>query len=178
MNALPRPRGAGLRASLDVLIAYDHINSGKHAKELCDRLGEQLAAGCEIHVKLWKFAVLHFPGAMQAAAREAARAALVIIAANGEEDLPLPVKSWIRLWADHKEGDGGALVAQFHGIARVVKELAPAHAYLSQIARNAGLDFFSQVIESAPDDIGRWIAAIDERACKRTAVLDAILQRR
>jgi hypothetical protein len=161
---------------LDVLIAYDDLNAGKHAKDLCDRLGQQLNPGCKLNIRLWRLSVLKIPEMMEAAAREAARAALIIVAASGKENLPSPVKTWMGMVIGAKHGAGGALVAQFHGIARTFKKLAPAYAYLKRIAHGAGMDFFSEVIEPIDDGIACSIAAIQKRACTRTAVLDAILQ--
>lgn len=161
---------------LDVLIAYDDLNAGKHAKALCDRLGQQLNPACKLNIRLWRLSVLQIPEMMQAAAREAARAALIIVAARGKGKLPSPVKTWMGMVIGAKKGAGGALVAQLHGIARTVKKLTPAYAYLKRIAHGAGMDFFSEVIEPVDDEIACSIAAIQERACTRTTVLDGILQ--
>ncbi|MDB6110317.1 MAG: right-handed parallel beta-helix repeat-containing protein [Pedosphaera sp.] len=165
-------------SGLEVLIAYDDLDAGMHAKDLCDRLGQQLNPVCKLNIRLWRLSMLKIPEVMQTAAREAARAALIIVAASGKENLPSPVKTWMGMVIGAKNGAGGALVAQFHGVARTVKKLTPAYAYLKRIARGAGMDFFSEVIEPVDDGIACSIAAIQKRACTRTAVLDAILQQR
>jgi len=40
-------------SSLDVLIVYDSLRSGKRAKELCDRLGQQLAPDWKLNLSVW-----------------------------------------------------------------------------------------------------------------------------
>jgi len=39
--------------SSDVLIVYDSVRSGKRAKELCDRLGRQLAPDRKLNLSVW-----------------------------------------------------------------------------------------------------------------------------
>ena len=40
-------------SSSDVLIVYDSVRSGKRAKELCDRLGQQLAPDWKLNFSVW-----------------------------------------------------------------------------------------------------------------------------
>jgi hypothetical protein len=163
-------------ASLHVLIAYDSVRSGKRAKELCDQLGQELAPEFELNLSLWSLSVLQIRPLARAVATGAARAALLIVAVNGDEALPPPVKSWIGKCARGARATGGALVAQLHGIVRMNQELSPAYCCLRQIARDAGMDFFSEVIELAGAELDCWIETIHERAHMRTSVLDVILQ--
>src|SRR6266576_1431214 len=74
-------------SGLDVLIVYDSVRSGKRAKELCDRLGQQLAPDCELNFSVWSLSALQLPTLVQAAASAAERAALLIVAVNGDRTL-------------------------------------------------------------------------------------------
>ena len=38
---------------MEVLIVYDSVRSGKRAKELCDRLEQQLAPNCKLNFSIW-----------------------------------------------------------------------------------------------------------------------------
>ena len=41
--------------TFEVLIVYDSVRAGKRAKEVCDRLGQRLAPGCELNLSVWSF---------------------------------------------------------------------------------------------------------------------------
>ncbi len=81
-------------SGLDVLIVYESVRSGKRAKELCHRLGQQLAPDCKLNLSVWSLSALQLlPTIARAAASEADHAALLIVAVNGDKTLPRPVKS-------------------------------------------------------------------------------------
>jgi len=70
------------------------VRSGKRAKEFCDRLGQHLAPDSKLNLSLWSLSALQLlPVMAQAAAREAERATLLIVAVNGDKTLPRPVKN-------------------------------------------------------------------------------------
>src|SRR6267378_5337446 len=102
---------------LDVLLVYDSVRSGKRAKELCHRLGQQLAPDCKLNLSVWSLSALQLlPTIARAAASEADHAALLIVAVNGDKTLSRPVKSFLHRCARSIHGADGALVAQLHGI--------------------------------------------------------------
>jgi hypothetical protein len=161
--------------SLEVLIAYDSVSSGKSAKELCDRLGEQLGSGYEVAASLWNLASLQHPILAHDAVRAAASASLVIIAVNAAEPLSAPVRSWLTKCICRMYSGGGALVALLYGIIGMEKEISPAYGFLKGVTQEAGVDLFSEVIEPADDDFDYLMESIHQRAHMRTTVLDAIL---
>src|SRR2546422_2785452 len=135
-------------SSADALIVYDSVRSGKRAKELCDRLGQQLAPDCKLNLSVWSLSALQLlPTMARAAASEAERAALLIVALDGDRTLPRSVKSCLHRCARGIRAVDGALVAQLHGILKMNEELCPAYDCLRQIAHHAGVHFFSEVIE-------------------------------
>jgi hypothetical protein len=134
--------------SLNVLIVYDNVCSGKRAKELCDRLGK-LSREYKLNPSFWNLSVLRIAPLAQAAATAATRAALLIVSVNGNAALSPFIKNWISRYARETQALGGALVAQLHGIARMKKELSPAYGCLKQIAQDAGVAFFSGAIGPA-----------------------------
>jgi len=150
--------------SSDVLIVYDSVRSGKRAKELYDRFGQQLAPDCELELSVWSLSSLQLPTVARAAAHEAKSAALLIIAVNGDKTLPQPVKNCLHWCARGIHATDGALVAQLHGILKMNEELCPAYGCLRQIAHHAGVRFFSEVVELPEDEVDYSLEAIHERA--------------
>jgi len=132
-----------------VLIVYDSVRSGKRAKELCDRLGQH----CELNLSVWSLSALRLPALARAAAHEAERATLLIVAVNGDETLPRHVKTCLYWCARAIHAADGALVAQLHGILKMNEELCPAYGCLKQIAHYAGVRFFSEVVELPVDEL-------------------------
>jgi hypothetical protein len=177
MNTTKSMGGEIERATaLNVVIAFDDVRAGKKAKELCDRLARRLNPNCELHISLWSLSVLHLPQILQAAARQAARAALVVIAANGQTDLTLAAKTWVTMFSTGRTSADGALAVLFHGASRACVELAPSCAFLKRAARTAGRAFFSQVIDSG-DDGPYSFDSCRLRANTRTALLRPTLGR-
>ena len=157
--------------SSDVLIVYDSVRSGKRAKELCDRIGQQLAPDYKLNLSIWRLSALEIlPPLARAAAREAERATLLIVAVNGDKTLPRPVKSCLHWCARGTRVANGALVAQLHGILKMNEELCPAYVCLREIAHHAGVRFFSEVVELPEDELDCSLDAIHERAQPNTSL--------
>ena len=164
--------------SLDVLIVYDSLRSGKRAKELCDRLGQQAGPDSKLNLSVWRLTALELlPPLARAAASEAEHAALLIVAVNGDKTLPRPVKSCLHRCARGIRAADGALVAQLHGILKMNEELCPAYGCLREIAHHAGVRFFSEVVELPDNELDSSLEAIHERAQPNTSLLEVILQR-
>ena len=161
----------------EFLIIYDSVRAGKRAKELCDRLGQRLAPDCELNFSAWSLSALGLPSVARAAAREAERAALLIVAVNGDKNLPHAVKNCLHQCACGIHTAGGALVAQLHGILKMNEELCQARGCLRDIAHHAGVNFFSEVVELPEDELDYSLEAIHERAQPNTSLLEVILLR-
>jgi hypothetical protein len=164
-------------SGLDVLIVYDSVRSGKRAKELCDRLAQQLPPDRKLSFSLWSLSALQLPTLAQAAASAAECAALLIVAVNGEKALPRPVRNCLYWCARGIRAADGALVAQLHGILKINQELSPAYCYLRQIAHHDDLRFFSEVVELPDNELDSSVEAIHERTQSKTSLLETILQR-
>src|SRR5258705_8669692 len=79
--------------TLGALIVYDSVPSGKRAKELCDRLGQQIAPDCKLNLSVWSLSALQLPVQARAAAGEAEHATLLIVAVNSDKTLPRPIRN-------------------------------------------------------------------------------------
>jgi|GEM_PF-1930273 len=140
-------------STFEALIVYDSVRAGKRAKEFCDRLGQRLAPGCELNLSVWSLSALGIPAVARAAAREAERATLLIVAVNGDKRLPRPVRNCLHWCARRIHPTDGALVAQLHGILKMKKELCQACGCLREIAHHAGVHFFLEVVELPEDQL-------------------------
>jgi hypothetical protein len=111
---------------------------------------KQLAADLEPEFGLssdaWKFDALDNSQLGRAAAREAAGADMIIIAANGDFEPPAQVKSWFECWVPQKRKGVTALTALIalrDHEDNTPYESSPLCAYLGRIARKWGMGFFS-----------------------------------
>ena len=127
---------------LNVLIAYEDFETGKHAKETYDFLHEHLRCECTLTNQMWKFDVLNIPKLREIAVRDASAADIIIISSHGEE-LPDHVRKWIESWL--MQGSHAlALVALFERTDESMVAPFSARSYLSDVARRGGMEFFAQ----------------------------------
>ncbi len=133
------------KPTLNVLIAYEDFETGKHAKSTYDFLVEHLGHEFQFLNQMWKFDVLSIPKLREMAAKDASMAHIILISSHGRE-LPQEVKSWIETWLAEK-GNPMALVALFTDSANHSIETSAVRAYLEGVARRGQLEFFAQ-----PDD--------------------------
>jgi hypothetical protein len=162
--------------NLNVLVVYDNLGAGIQAKYFCDRLAQRLAPRVELQLGLWNLSALQLPPLARAAEDEATQTDLLLIVVNGDEPLPPPIKNWISRCARRLRSNAGAVVAQLHGILRMNQELSPAYEWLKHFAVDAGLDFFSEVVEPAGEKLDDSIESIHGRSHMCSPVLAGILQ--
>ena len=135
------PESADLEAnpSLNVVIAYEDFQTGKNAKKTYDYLVEHVGEDCVFDNQMWKFDVLALPKLREIAVQDALNADIVIISSRGGE-LPAGVKTWLAGWTTQPDRPM-ALVALFDCD---LEHSRVTNAYLSAIARQAGVEFFAQ----------------------------------
>ena len=163
-------------ASLNVLVAYDNLCAGIHAKDLCDRLTQHLRATCGLQLGFWSFSALQLPLLAQAMEAETARADLLIVALDGGQAPPPCIQNWIRRWARRRHSDCSLLAAQLHGILKMDQEFSPAYECLKQIADDSGVNFLPQVTEPTSAVLDESLESIHKRAHMGSPVLEGILQ--
>jgi len=155
------------------VIIYDKVLAGKRAKELCDRLQSRLGPLYALNLSVWNMAWLQNSALARLAAEAATHVDLLVVAIDGDKSLPPFVRSWFSRVAHHACVADGAIVAQFNSILRMEHEFAPAYAELKRIAHEAGMSFFSQVVEWTVYDLDDCINEIHKHANMRMTVLDA-----
>ncbi len=122
--------------TLNVVIAYEDLETGKRAKKIYDFLVENLGHDCQFTNQMWKFELLGIPKLREMAAQDAMMADIVIISCHGAE-LPSDFKAWVELWAA-EPNHPIALVALFDYDNH--PRVAEARSYLADVARRG---FFS-----------------------------------
>jgi hypothetical protein len=125
--------------ALNVVIAYEDLETGKRAMKTYEYIVKQLGDECLFANQMWKFDVLAVPKLKEIAAKDAAAADIIIVAVHEGRELPAQVKGWIDLWLSYKT-EARALVGLFDGEATE----NPVRTYLADIARRAKIEFFCQ----------------------------------
>lgn len=126
-------------SALNVVIAYEDLETGKRAMKTYDYMVEQLGEQCLFTNQMWKFDVLAVPKLKEIAAKDAASAEIIIVSAHEGKQLPAEVKSWVELWLSYGT-QASALVGLFG--AESVEN--PVRTYLADVARRAKIEFFCQ----------------------------------
>jgi hypothetical protein len=132
----------GTIPEFNVVIAYEDFNAGKQAKAAYDFLVANLTHEWSISRQMWKFEVLGIPELRNMAAKEAARANLIIVSSCGDRDLPVEVKAWIEAWLGY-QGNSVALVALFDCPPEGAERTQVAQAYLEGVAKRGRMEFFT-----------------------------------
>ncbi len=130
------------RPTLKIVSAYEDFAANLRARELLDRLALGLKGEFKISHDSWKFELLGHPQLREYAAADAAGAALIIVSADGEVDLPAFVKDWVSSCIQPKRSVPAALVALLSREEDVHSTPPPACTDLRQLAEHAQLDFF------------------------------------
>ena len=126
-------------SALNVVIAYEDLETGKRAMKTYEYMVQQLGSQCIFANQMWKFDVLAVPKLKEIAAKDAAAADIIIVSAHESNELPNAVKAWTELWLTYKTGVS-ALVGLFDGEAAE----NPIRTYLAEIARRGKMEFFCQ----------------------------------
>jgi hypothetical protein len=131
-----------------VVVVYEDHPTRDRAMSVCEHLARAFREQVEFDVSWWKFRYLVDPELAQAAARDAADADVIIVAAHADCEVTVGVRDWMETWAVHRAGRDGALVALVEGEVFPAPEVKPLEAYLRALALRARIDFL------APVDLG------------------------
>jgi len=131
--------------ALNVVIAYEDFEAGKHAKKTYDYLVENLGQEFQLTSEMWKFDVLSIPKLREIAVKDALQADIILLSIHSGE-LPTHVTAWIESWLG-EPGNAMALVALFAGGRDDTVQARSLRSYLAGVAKRAKMEFFAQ-----PDD--------------------------
>jgi hypothetical protein len=159
---------------LDVMLVYEDFTTGLRARQAFEDVAHRLNLQADFHVNLWRFDILRDPPMLERAADEAARAQLVFLAAHGQSELPLAVKSWFNLWMARARGEPCALTVSLDTRARQSASANRMLASLRAAAAPKDVAVFHHFGESPPSDTGLAREDSRRRAVTMTAASDAI----
>jgi hypothetical protein len=127
------------------VIVYENVAAAVNAKEVARRLGSQFAGEFAADIEFWKLKVLDHPQMRASAAKDMAGADMIIIATDGQPDLPDAVKTWLWDCLAQKRNGWAALVALFAKDELAAAAPPPLCRSLQEMAARGRLDFFSNV---------------------------------
>lgn len=122
-----------------VVVAFDDTATSSPALKTCEYVIQQLGNDIQVRRKIVDFNEESTPQRRAAAARDAAKADMVIVATR-DAKLPDSMEAWIDQWAENRSAGEGALVALVNGSANSVRDR------LAKVARRAHMDFFSSEV--------------------------------
>jgi hypothetical protein len=132
--------------AVKIVAAGEDFAAVLHAQALSKRLADGLKPKVTVNSAAWKFAALDDVQVGRMAAKKAAKADMVIIAASAAAELPAHVKNWIEAFLSRKRKAATALVALLQPENRGRHEPSPFHTYLQQLAEKWRVDFFSNAV--------------------------------
>jgi hypothetical protein len=164
------------------LIAYEDLASGRRAKAALDRLAPALSAEGSVACQMWRFDMLDDDAARREAAAEAARADLVMVAAQLSSELPSVVKNWIWTWLPQRQVPGGALALTFEDCAECerlkTRPESPLCKALRRAATTGWMDFVCTRSNWQRTSEEAYLRRLLERARKTSSTLEGILSHR
>jgi hypothetical protein len=129
----------------NVVVAFDGAEkSSSAALKTCDYVISQLGGDVQVRRKVVKFDRASSQRTRAAAANDAARADMVIVATGDPSSLPSEMQKWLDEWSAKRSAEEGALVAIFNKSSKAVASGRNAvRDQLAQLARQMHMDFFS-----------------------------------
>jgi hypothetical protein len=172
----PSDRYVETKHTFDVVIIYDDRSAAKRAMKFFSELVRQFGDEFEFHCEIWRFDWLDLPKVHAAAVLESSVADLLIVAAQGDADLPAPVKDWLNRCIAEKTPGSAGLVAMLESHQSANDIQSRTRQFLQSAANRGGLDFFLHEVDLP--EIRRELTSKDvqERANTISRVLEGILQ--
>ncbi len=136
-----------IRPTINAVIAYEDLATGKRAKEICNYFSNHLDGDCEVKYDIWRFDVLADPRLKKIAVLDAVSADIIVIALRGDRDLSIDVKTWIGLWLQQKNRPSDILLALFGHEHEKSSMMASNLRYLRNVAARGNMKFFTQDVE-------------------------------
>jgi hypothetical protein len=133
-----------LKPVFKTVLIYENFAAGVRAQRFCERLARALDSTLE--EQMWNFDVLGIREVRNGAAGAARSADAVILSVSGRTELPGTIRAWLDMWLGLLEKENPVLIALFESSGP--RNIASIDAYLSGIARHAGIDFFPHHVSS------------------------------
>jgi len=158
----------------DLVIAYEDLATRNRAMRLHDHLDRQLGGDFDFHCAWWKFEHLREPTLREQAVDDAMSANMIVISIHGDCELFPAARAWIDDWSHRLDHNKCALVTLF-AEPHPKKKSSPLFTRLQQVARQARMDFFTNIGEAA-QAAELTVERIAQRASAFTPTLEDILE--
>ena len=146
-----------------VVIAYEDLRTARQARQTYDFLVANLTHEWRVTSQMWNFGLLRIPELRALAAEDAMQADVIIVACNGDGELPADVRTWIEM-ALGSRTDAVALVALLNCPPGQAERAPGIQAHLERIAQRAHMEFFNWP-QGLPKQLSRGL----ERALPKKA---------
>ena len=135
-----------------LVVIYESVESGKRANYFCESLMREMGDSTLFARDLWSFKVLDIPQVRSVAAEVAAVADVVILALDGNAQLPDGVKAWMEEWVSHVGDENPMLIALFGPSDDGQETEASTRAFFRAVAETAGLTFLHMPGQTIAED--------------------------
>ena len=128
--------------TVKVVTFYEDASAGLRARQMLERLSNELKDRFKTKNEIWKFALLEDPALRKHAARAASAADIVLMSLTSGTGLPAHVTACAREWLPEKRGGVSALVALMEANEATHR---PICGDLRRMAAEGGMAFFCNV---------------------------------
>ena len=132
----------------DLVVAYEDAATRERAMSLHDHLASRLNDDFDFQCTWWNFSHIADPTLREQAIDDATAANMIVLSLHPGSELPRAAQSWMEQWAQRSDHNKCALVTLFADTA-AAKSVAPTFTRLKQIARQARMDFFSNLADAS-----------------------------
>jgi hypothetical protein len=143
--AISVPEGRQIKPLLKAVLIYENFAAGVRVRWFCEKFVRLLDVRLE--EANWSFDALGIREIREAAASAARKADVVMLSVSGRKKLPEIIKTWLDMWLWLLDSEDPAFVALFD--ASAPQYAVSTQAYLSGVAREAGIDFFPHQIAAS-----------------------------
>jgi len=84
----------GERPQFNMVVIYQDIETGKHAKRFYDQFTREFGGECDLKLELWNFQLIGTPEMAQSAVQ----ADLIVLSLDGRAELPAEIREWFDKW--------------------------------------------------------------------------------
>jgi hypothetical protein len=142
--------------SCKIVILYECIEDAIRAQKTYDRIVRNLGGRLPVHTTSWSFALLARPELNSAILRDTALADVIIVAMNGERELPPRIATWVEVSMNGDPEAHPVLIAlHADGIEGDATE-SPLCASLKQIADRRHVSFMCNADFAPRPTPKRW----------------------
>ena len=156
---------------------YEDTETREWAGKVYDRVSK-LAGRQTVRPTWWRLSNLNSPGVLAAAVSTAMRADVIVVSVRAAEGLPLPFYAWTNTWSQHRFQTAGLLVALLGAPEQPSQKSGRVGDYLRAVAREARLDFLSELRNLATETNGVMKDEVGGQSIENGQVMNGHTHRR